>query len=136
SGATASDDRRPLGGEGAPAGSDQSQRRPSHEGLGTHPRGGFFFVGALDRIYALRRQWRPMTLPQQALLRDAMRRLDMTRDAFAERIGSRRRALDTWLLPDDSGEFRAMPEVVRRFVQEILANSRPQATDTTQSVYS
>ena len=45
-----------------------------------------------------------MTTPQQVLLRDAMRRLDMTRDAFAERIGSRRRALDTWLLPDRSEE--------------------------------
>jgi aspartate carbamoyltransferase catalytic subunit len=77
-----------------------------------------------------------MTLPQQVLLRDAMRRLDMTRDAFAERIGSRRRALDTWLLPDESGEFRAMPEIVRRFVQEILANSRARPDTSTQSVYS
>jgi len=77
-----------------------------------------------------------MTIPQQALLRDAMRRLDMTRDAFAERIGSRRRALDTWLLPDESGEFRAMPEVVRRFVQEILANSAHKPGEYTQSVHS
>ena len=61
-----------------------------------------------------------MSAPQQAFLRDAMRRLNLTRDAFAERIGSRRRALDGWLLPDESGEFRAMPEVVRRFVLEIL----------------
>jgi aspartate carbamoyltransferase catalytic subunit len=76
-----------------------------------------------------------MTIPQQVLLRDAMRRLDMTRDAFADRIGSRRRALDSWLLPDDSSEFRAMPEVARRFVQEILANAlaRPEST---QSVHS
>src|SRR5579864_9498671 len=59
-------------------------------------------------------------ITQQVLLRDAMRRLDMTRDVFAERIGSRRRALDSWLLPDESSEFRAMPEVARRFVQEIL----------------
>src|ERR1700748_2235309 len=71
-------------------------------------------------------------ITQQVLLRDAMRRLDMTRDAFADRIGSRRRALDSWLLPDESNEFRAMPEVARRFVLEILANtSRPSA----QSVY-
>jgi aspartate carbamoyltransferase catalytic subunit len=34
-------------------------------------------------------------ITQQVLLRDAMRRLDMTRDAFADRIGSRRRALDS-----------------------------------------
>jgi aspartate carbamoyltransferase catalytic subunit len=71
-----------------------------------------------------------MDAPQQVFLRDAMRRLNMTRDAFAERIGSRRRALDGWLLPDESGEFRAMPEVVRRFVVEILErqDSRPGAT--------
>src|SRR6201992_1860209 len=75
-------------------------------------------------------------ITQQVLLRDAMRRLDMTRDAFADRIGSRRRALDSWLLPDDSNEFRAMPEVARRFVQEILANAAPHAEANTQSVYS
>lgn len=63
-----------------------------------------------------------MNTPQQVLLRDAMRQLNMTRDAFAERIGSRRRALDAWLLPDESNEFRAMPEVARRFVSEILAS--------------
>ena len=62
-----------------------------------------------------------------------MRRLNMTRDTFVDRIGSRRRALDTWLLPDESSEFRAMPEVVRRFVQEILENSVKLAPST-QSV--
>ncbi|WP_339090234.1 aspartate carbamoyltransferase [Variovorax paradoxus] len=62
------------------------------------------------------------SMPQQVLLRDAMRQLNMTRDAFAERIGSRRRALDAWLLPDESNEFRAMPEVARRFVSEIMAS--------------
>lgn len=73
-----------------------------------------------------------MNMPQQVLLRDAMRQLNMTRDAFAERIGSRRRALDAWLLPDESNEFRAMPEVARRFVSEILASSgRP--SEYTQS---
>src|SRR5476651_2295677 len=71
---------------------------------------------------------------QQVLLRDAMRRLAMTRDAFADRIGSRRRALDSWLLPDESNEFRAMPEVARRFVLEILANAS-RTDESTQSVY-
>ena len=32
---------------------------------------------------------------QQTFLRDAMRRLNMTREAFATRIGVSRRALDT-----------------------------------------
>jgi len=63
-----------------------------------------------------------MAIATQALLRDAMRRLNMTRDAFAERIGCRRRTLDSWLLPDESSEYRAMPEVARRYVTEIMAN--------------
>src|SRR5471030_1913266 len=75
-----------------------------------------------------------MTITQQVLLRDAMRRLDMTRDAFADRIGSRRRALDSWLLPDESNEFRAMPEVARRFVLEILTNVS-RTDGATQSVH-
>jgi|UPI000648461E aspartate carbamoyltransferase catalytic subunit len=74
-----------------------------------------------------------MTQAQQVLLRDAMRRLNMTREAFAERIGSRKRALDTWLLPDESAEFRAMPEIVRRFVGEILSRTEVGASST-QSV--
>ncbi|MBT2337211.1 aspartate carbamoyltransferase [Variovorax paradoxus] len=57
---------------------------------------------------------------QQDLLRDAMRRLNLTRDAFSERLGVRRRALDTWLLPSESSESRAMPEMVGKFVAEIL----------------
>ena len=61
-----------------------------------------------------------MSAPQQAFLRDAMRRMNMTRDAFANRIGVSRRALDTWLLPEDSQESRSMPEIVERFVSEIV----------------
>ncbi|HYG42593.1 MAG TPA: aspartate carbamoyltransferase [Bordetella sp.] len=64
-----------------------------------------------------------MSISQQAFLRDAMRRLNLTRDVFATRIGVKRRALDTWLLPESSQEFRAMPEVVERFVSEIVQNS-------------
>lgn len=75
-----------------------------------------------------------MIQAQQAFLRDAMRRLNLTREAFAERIGSRKRALDAWLLPDESAEFRAMPEVVRRFVAEILSRELG-ASMSTQSVH-
>ncbi|MFA4912088.1 MAG: aspartate carbamoyltransferase [Burkholderiaceae bacterium] len=63
-----------------------------------------------------------MSISQQAFLRDAMRKLNLTRDVFASRIGVKRRALDTWLLPEGSQEFRAMPEVVERFVSEIVQN--------------
>lgn len=75
-----------------------------------------------------------MNQPQQVLLRDAMRRLNMTRETFADRIGSRKRALDAWLLPDESAEYRAMPEVVRRFVAEILSRELEAKSDT-QSVH-
>jgi len=51
-----------------------------------------------------------------------MRILRMTRDAFSARIGVGRRALDSWLLPEHSAEFRAMPEIARRFVSEIMAS--------------
>jgi len=59
-------------------------------------------------------------MSQQVFLRDAMRRLNFTRDALAQRIGVSRRALDSWLLPDESAEMRKMPEIVQRFVLEIL----------------
>ncbi|MDR5824601.1 aspartate carbamoyltransferase [Caballeronia sp. LZ043] len=74
-------------------------------------------------------------LQQQTILRDAMRRLNMTRDAFAGRIGVTRRALDTWLLPDESPESRAMPEIAARYVAEILS-SMPQNGEYTQSAHS
>ncbi|WP_322106329.1 aspartate carbamoyltransferase [Paraburkholderia sp. J41] len=74
-----------------------------------------------------------MSVPQQAFLRDAMRRLNMTRDLFASRIGVSRRALDTWLLPEESAESRAMPEIVERFVSEIVGNGEVRESYT-QSV--
>ena len=73
-----------------------------------------------------------MTIQQQSFLRDAMRRLNMTREVLSSRIGVSRRALDTWLLPDESQEFRRMPDIVERFVTEILIATAP--TDT-QSVH-
>ncbi|CAN5433494.1 aspartate carbamoyltransferase [soil metagenome] len=76
-----------------------------------------------------------MTIPQQSFLRDAMRRLNLTREAFAQRIGVSRRALDTWLLPEGSQESRGMPEIVQRFVSEILA-AHQAGSETTQSVHS
>ncbi|TAL55471.1 aspartate carbamoyltransferase [Pandoraea sp.] len=75
-----------------------------------------------------------MMSAQQTFLRDAMRRLNMTRDSFADRIGVRRRALDTWLLPEDSSEFRSMPGIVEKFVDEIVQREAPAGGDT-QSVH-
>src|SRR5688572_2565174 len=55
---------------------------------------------------------------QQTLLRDAMQRLQLTRDAFATRIGVTRRALDGWLLPQNSKQHRAMPALVARVIEQ------------------
>ena len=68
-----------------------------------------------------------MAVQQQTVLRDAMRRLNMTRDTFASRIGVSRRALDTWLLPDDSPESRAMPEIAGALRRRRSSNGAPTA---------
>ena len=57
---------------------------------------------------------------QQDFLRDAMLRLNMTRQKFADRLGASKRALDNWLLPTDSKGFRPMPETVWTLIREIL----------------
>lgn len=59
-------------------------------------------------------------LPQQELLRSAMEQLGMTRDEFAARVCVARRTLDKWLLPDDSKDFRKIPDIGRAYVKEIL----------------
>lgn len=61
---------------------------------------------------------------QQEFLRDAMSRLDMTRDAFALRLGATRRRLDNWLLPIDSTGFRELDPVVWNYVREIVDSIR------------
>jgi aspartate carbamoyltransferase catalytic subunit len=68
---------------------------------------------------------------QQALLRDAMQRLQLTRDAFADRIGVTRRALDGWLLPEDSKQHRAMPALVARVIEQFAgaASNEAQPSD-------
>ena len=58
-------------------------------------------------------------LSQQEFLRDAMERLGMTRDQFAERIGTKRKTLDNWLLPE-SDSSRGMPDMAWKFIREIL----------------
>ncbi|MGR9587064.1 transcriptional regulator [Pandoraea sputorum] len=61
---------------------------------------------------------------QQEFLRDAMDRLGMTREEFADRIGTKKRGLDNWLLPNDSKEYRSMPDMAWKFIREILDNDR------------
>ena len=63
---------------------------------------------------------------QQSTLREAMKRLELTRDGFAGRLGVTRRALDSWLLPAASREHRRMPPVVAKLLAG-LAEAEPAA---------
>lgn len=62
----------------------------------------------------------PAALPQQEFLRDAMRRLGLTRAGFCQRISVPEKTLDKWLAPSDTSDFRNMPDVVWAYVREIL----------------
>ncbi|MFT3735165.1 MAG: aspartate carbamoyltransferase [Rhodocyclaceae bacterium] len=59
-----------------------------------------------------------MRTDQQAALRVCMQTLGLTREQFANALGIKRRALDTWLLPDSSKECRRMPETAWRLIEE------------------
>jgi len=65
---------------------------------------------------------------QQEFLRDAMVVLgNITREAFAKRLGCSQRTLDKWLLPNDSNDHREMDGVVWSLVREILAHEKLKA---------
>jgi aspartate carbamoyltransferase catalytic subunit len=70
---------------------------------------------------------------QQSTLREAMGRLGLTRDAFAGRLGVSRRALDTWLLPATSREFRRMPAVVAKLLAGLPGREAPRAAGELRS---
>jgi aspartate carbamoyltransferase catalytic subunit len=71
---------------------------------------------------------------QQQFLRRSMRQLNLTREALAQRISVSKRALDSWLLPAGSNEFRVMPPVVQQFLTEIIGPS-DSIDESTHSVY-
>ena len=64
------------------------------------------------------------TISQQEYLRNTMTTLNMTREEFAERIGTTRRRIDNWLLPSDSKGFREMDEMAWKFIREILKSEQ------------
>jgi len=72
---------------------------------------------------------------QQEVLRASMALLGLTRDAFAHRFGIARRALDTYLLPSTSAEFRPLPEVARRYVDEVVWLYKSKALTYTRCVH-
>lgn len=55
-------------------------------------------------------------MKQQDALRQAMRQAAQTRAQLAAILGVSQRALDKWLLPDASGDFRRMPETAWRLL--------------------
>lgn len=65
---------------------------------------------------------------QQEFLRSAMAELEMTREAFANRLACPKRTLDKWLLPTASKDHRAMDEAMWKFVREVLAHESLKAT--------
>lgn len=64
-----------------------------------------------------------MATDQQIVLRDAMRRLNLTRDAFASRLAVKRWTLDSWLIPSTSADARSMPATVRLLVEHALQDA-------------
>ncbi|NEX60169.1 hypothetical protein [Noviherbaspirillum galbum] len=66
-------------------------------------------------------------MKQRELLQTAMHDLDLTREAFAERLGCAKRTLDKWLLPDTSNDYRKMNETIWNLVREILAHEKLKA---------
>ena len=65
------------------------------------------------------------TMSQQEFLRDAMKRLGMTRQEFAARLNlTSRYRLDNWLLPSGSTGFRELDPVIWQFVREILDSQK------------
>lgn len=55
-------------------------------------------------------------MKQQDILREAMRQSRQTRADLAAVLGVSKRALDKWLLPETSGDFRQMPAPVVRLL--------------------
>lgn len=51
-----------------------------------------------------------MAHAQQALIRNAIKRFDLTRETFARRYGVALRSVNAWLLPDGSAGCRKAPE--------------------------
>jgi aspartate carbamoyltransferase catalytic subunit len=64
-----------------------------------------------------------MDIPQQSFLRDAMRRLNLTRDQFSDRIAVKRRTLDSWLAREGSADVRTMPASTRLLVERLLQDA-------------
>lgn len=59
-------------------------------------------------------------LPQREFLKQAMTQLCMTREGLAQRIGVSVKAINKWMSPTESDDFRVMPPMARYYVTDIL----------------
>lgn len=62
-------------------------------------------------------------LAQALFLQDAMHRLAMTKEQFAQRIGVSKKCLSKWMSRHGTQEFRNMPPIAWKFIGEILAHA-------------
>lgn len=70
----------------------------------------------------------PKVATQQEFLQDAMTRLGLGREAFAERIGCPLATFKKWVGPADSAaNSREMPAAAWSLVREVLAHERLKA---------
>ncbi|BCG04896.1 hypothetical protein PPGU19_094640 (plasmid) [Paraburkholderia sp. PGU19] len=59
-------------------------------------------------------------ISQQEFLLAAMKQCGMCRSEFAAHISAGRSALYKWLLPDDSTDFRVLPETGRAYIAQVV----------------
>lgn len=71
-------------------------------------------------------------LAQGLFVKDAMRRLKMTKEEFARRIGVSTTGLEKWMARHGTSDFRNMPSMAWKFIGEILehATSPPHHLDS------
>lgn len=62
-------------------------------------------------------------LAQGLFVQDAMRRLSMTKEEFARRIGVSTTGLEKWMARHGTADFRNMPSMAWKFIGEILERS-------------
>lgn len=64
---------------------------------------------------------------QMLFLQDAMDRLELSKEAFAVRIGVSKKCLSKWMSAPSSAEFRHMPHMGWKFITEILEKAATEA---------
>jgi len=62
-------------------------------------------------------------LAQGLFVQDAMRRLNMTKEGLAQRIGVSTPGLEKWMARHGTSDFRNMPSMAWKFIGEILEHA-------------